>query len=115
MKAQLKVRSDLIIEIEEDKQVNLFKALASIQEVFGQKRCGKCGSSDLQFTVRAVDKSKFLEIKCNKCFAKLAISPHDSDAGTLYPKRTGKDDAGETVWLPDNGWVKWDKDKQQLV
>jgi hypothetical protein len=98
MKAQFKVRPNLIIEVEEDKQVNLFKSLASIQEVFGENKCGKCG----------------LELKCNACYAKLAISPHDSDAGTLYPNRTKKDEAGERQYLPNNGWVKWNKEKECL-
>ena len=115
MKAQIKVRPTLIIEVEEDKQINLFKALASIQEVFGEKACGKCGCEDLQFCVRSVEKSKFLELKCRKCHAKLAISPHDSDAGTLYPNRQGKDEAGEKFWLPDNGWMRWDREQKKLV
>jgi hypothetical protein len=114
MKAQFKVRPNLIIEVEEDKQVNLFKSLASIQEVFGENKCGKCGGTDIRFTVRQVDKSKFLELKCNLCYSKLAISPHDSDAGTLYPNRTKKDEAGERQYLPNNGWVKWNKEKECL-
>ena len=47
MKAQLKVRPNLIVEIDADKQVELFSELASMQEVFGEKQCGKCDNTDV--------------------------------------------------------------------
>ena len=52
MKAELKVRGNLTIELDGEKQRDLFRAIASAQEVFGERCCGKCGSSDLRFRVR---------------------------------------------------------------
>jgi len=114
MKAELKVRPNLIISLEEDKQADLFVSLASAQEVFSEN-CGKCGSEDIRFLVRTNEKSTFLELQCNKCFAKLPISPHNDKTGTLYPKRYTKDEeSGKLTWLPNKGWQKYNRETKQL-
>lgn len=114
MKAQIKVRPNLIIEVEEDKQVDLFRSIASTQEVFGEAKCGKCNCTELQFITRKnSEEDEFFELKCKKCFAVLQISQHKKGGG-LYPNRTSKDDAGERTYLPDNGWVRWNKEKKCL-
>jgi hypothetical protein len=110
MKAELKVRPNLIITLEEDKMTDLFELMSAAQEVFSEN-CGKCGSDDIKFLVRKNDKSTFLELQCKKCWAKLPISPHDNKMGTIYPKRYNKDkETGTTTWLPDQGWCRYNKE-----
>jgi len=114
MKAQLKVRKNLILELEEDKQSDLFRSLASAQEVFGEECCGKCQNTELVFRTRKnADEDEFFELLCPKCFAVLAIS-QNKKGGTLYPNRQGKDEAGEKIQLKCHGWRKWNKEKKCL-
>ena len=114
MKAELKVRPNLIITLEEDKMTDLFELMSAAQEVFSEN-CGKCGSDDIRFLVRKNDKSTFLELQCNKCFSKLPISPHDNKMGTIYPKRYTKDkETDKLTWLPNSGWQKYNKETKQM-
>lgn len=115
MKAQFKVRANLILEIEADKQAELFRALASAQEVFGAAHCVKCKSTNLSFNVRQnKEDDDFFEIICGDCYAKLAMGQHKK-GGTLYPQRQRQNEDGEREWLPDNGWMKWDREKKKLI
>jgi hypothetical protein len=111
MKASLKVRPNLVIDIEDDKMTDLFEQLAAAQEVFSEN-CGKCKSTNIRFVTRKKDKSTFLELHCKDCFAKLPISPHDNKAGTIYPKRYIKNDDDKLEWLPNDGWQRWNKEKK---
>lgn len=114
MKATIKVRPNLTIELEEDKQIDLFVSLASAQEVFSEN-CGKCKSQNIKFVVRKKDKSTFLELHCQDCGAKVPISPHDDKAGTIYVKRYEKDKETEKLtWLPNNGWQKWNPSTKKM-
>jgi translation initiation factor 2 beta subunit (eIF-2beta)/eIF-5 len=85
-------------------QKDLFEQLAQFDEVFGNKACGKCDGHDLAYVVREVNDNKFYELRCRDCGAKLAFGAHKT-GNTLFPKR--KD--GEN-WLPDRGWVKYNKE-----
>jgi hypothetical protein len=112
MQAQLKVQPSLIITLEEDKQSDLFKSIAQTQEVFCEKECGKCGSNDLRFIVRKnKDEDEFYELRCQKCHAVLSFGLHKK-GGTMYPHRTVKDEDGNTKYLQNRGWRKWNKDKK---
>ena len=44
MKAQKKINTHLILELEGETQRDLFEQFAQNEEVFGEKVCGKCGS-----------------------------------------------------------------------
>lgn len=101
MKAQFKVASNLVFDIEGGTQKELFENLSSTQEVFGSTACGKCGGKDLKFVVREVDDNKFYELKCTKpgCYAKLTFGAHKK-GDTLFPKR--KDADGN--YMPHDGW-----------
>jgi hypothetical protein len=90
-----------------DTQKELFAQLASFQEVFGQEKCGKCDCDDLQFVVRENNENEYHELRCKKCYAKLAFGVNKKGGG-LFPKRKNADNE----WLPDGGWVKWNPDKQ---
>lgn len=109
MKVQLKVSPRVIVEAEGSKQTEIFEELASLQEVFSQKQCGKCENEELRFVVREVDGNKFYELHCLKCRAKLAFGVH-KQSPTLFPKRKDGED-----YLPDNGWMRWDREKKEMV
>lgn len=112
MKAELKVRPNLIVTVEDEKMTDVFEQLACVQEVFSEN-CGKCDSKDIEFKARTNDNSTFYELKCKKCFAILQISPHNNKSGTMFTRRYDLDDDKNKVWLKDNGWKKWNKEKKE--
>jgi hypothetical protein len=102
MKVKYKVGDRLEFELEGAGQKELFKELASIQEIFGEESCGLCGSKNLRFVVRNVEGNDYFELRCNDCGAILAFGQHKK-GGTLFPRR--KDDNNN--WLTNRGWHKW--------
>lgn len=108
MKLKYKVSDKLEFELEGAGQKEVFKELATIQEIFGEEKCGLCGSTNFKFVVRNVDGNDYYELRCSdtKCKAILAFGQHKK-GGTLFPKR--KDDNGN--YLPNNGWHKWKKEE----
>jgi len=109
-------------EFEADNHVGIWKQLASLQEVFEEDKCHKCGGTNLRFTVRKssyeddkgkVKECEYHELRCRKCGAKLAYGVLDDGTYSLFPKRKDKDGN----WLgqktidgktkPTYGWVKW--------
>ena len=80
-----------------------------LEEVFGEKACGKCGSENLRFVVRENDGNEFYELRCLDCGAKLAFGAHKQGGG-LFPRR--KDTDGN--WLSDKGWQKWNPKTKSL-
>jgi hypothetical protein len=114
MKAQLRVRTDLVIELEAEQQQDLFRAIASAQEVFGEKKCGKCKAANLTFRVRTVKDNNFFEVVCNSCRATMSMGVHRT-GGTLFPRRHIEAEGGAKEWLPDNGWLRWDPEAERMV
>lgn len=120
MKVQVKVAPKVIVEAEADTHVDLFEQISSLQEVFGQHKCGKCGCEKLRFVVRTdKDDNKYYELACQnfECKAKLAFGAHKKGGG-LFPKRKESENqslAGGTVeagaYLPSNGWLRYNKQK----
>lgn len=128
MKAQVKVTPSTIIECEADKQKDLFKAVASAHEVFGEKKCGLCGSADIAPAWRTVTVVKgkktetyeYPEYHCKNpaCRARLGMGTINDDTGTLYPNRKLKAD-GQPLTKEDKengvegkygghqGWHRW--------
>lgn len=105
MKVKYKVNDKLEFELEGSGQKEVFKELAMIQEIFGEEKCGLCGSSNIKFVVRNVEGNDYYELRCADCGAVLAFGQHKK-GGTLFPKR--KDDDGN--YLPSKGWHKWNKE-----
>lgn len=113
MKVQLKIRPNMIVEIEEDKVTDLFAQIAMAYEIFSEKECGKCHSEDIYFRTRKDNEENvYYELVCRKCRAVLAFGCHKK-GNTLFPKRRTEEE-GEAKWLPDNGWCKWNKEKKCL-
>ena len=108
MKVKQSVNDRLEFEVEGEGQKEIFKGLASVQEIFGEDKCGVCNNSNFRFVVRNVEDNDYYELRCNNfdCGATLSFGQHKK-GGTLFPRR--KDDEGN--WLPSRGWHKWQKDQ----
>lgn len=102
MKALYNVNNKLQFEVEGKGQKDLFKELATIQEIFGEENCGACKKSNIKFVVRNVEDNDYYELRCNECGASLSFGQHKK-GGTLFPKR--KDD--QNNYMPNRGWYKW--------
>ena len=99
----------LTITFEGETQKDIVKQLSSLEEVFGESVCGKCGSENLRWVVRENYGNEYYELRCLDCGAKLAFGVNKKGGG-LFPKR--KD--GEGNWLPDKGWTKWNNKTKQV-
>tara|TARA_Y100000004_G_C8826744_1_gene374345 strand:- start:27 stop:356 length:330 start_codon:yes stop_codon:yes gene_type:complete len=99
----------LNVAFESETVRELWKQLATFQEVFGETACGKCGSENLRFVVRENDGNEYYELRCTDCGARLAFGANKKGGG-LFPRR--KDADGN--WLPDNGWQKWNPKTKSL-
>ena len=93
----------LNVDIEVESAKDGFKRLAEFQEVFDEPCCRLCKNQDLQFVVRTVEGNDCYELKCKKCFGKLAYGQHKS-GGSLFPKRKKQDGTFDAEGL---GWHKW--------
>ena len=108
-----KTVGSVTIGVEADKMTDAFKDLSSLEEVFGISSCGKCGGEGLTHVVRKdTEENEYYELRCTNrdCRAKLAFGVHKKGGG-IFPKRKDKDDK----WLPDGGWMKWDKTQNKVV
>jgi hypothetical protein len=91
MKAHYKVSDRLSFEIEGDNQVEIFRQLALVDQVFSNTTCpitknGK-PSNNIIYVVRKTKDGDYFEIQCKEePYAKLSISQHRKSP-TLYPKR----------------------------
>jgi hypothetical protein len=126
MKMNVKVSPSRVIELQAEKQKDLFKALASAHEVFGEKECGLCKCPDIvpvwrtatRMTGKKVETFEFPEYHCQnpKCRARLSLGTINDDTGTLFPQRRlmpdgkvpGKQDNKEHARHGDHrGWTTW--------
>lgn len=130
MKAKLKVNSNLIIEVEQETEADLFEAISSAQEVFEHEKCGYCSNPSLRLAVRQDDEeNKYYELHCKdvKCRARLPFGQAKKPKGKLYPKRkfdslgpaekeqraNEKKYAEEHYgYLDHNGWYKYVKESK---
>jgi hypothetical protein len=116
VKANYKVRGNLIIEVEAETQRELFRELASLQEVFSEKRCGLCGCEAVIPVHRSVTVGKqtyeYCEWACTntKCQARLSLGSM-IEGGRLFPHRrlsaNGKPDREKGTLDKHNGWSKY--------
>lgn len=107
---------------------DIWEQIASFQEVFCENKCGKCKKVGfVKFTVRdseddSGEKFKYHELVCTACGAKKGFGLN-RDGKTLFPKTSvkkkekvlfdtfKKSDDDKVAYLPDSGWLKWDKEK----
>lgn len=90
----------------------LVEFIADMQELFDNTTCTRNGKSsdNVQFRVRNVDDNKFYELVCldndsDLRYAKKRFGVHKK-GGNLFPH--SKDSEGK--WLPNNGWVIYNKE-----
>lgn len=125
--AQVKINDKLSISIESEQEVELFKRIARVQEVYDHSKCGKCQGTDTKFVCRKdKDENDWLEIVCqnNKCRAKLVFGQVKGKSGEIFPKvrwnnlsetqqqqRSDEKDFAEAHngWLPNGGWFVYNK------
>jgi len=103
-KINYQFNNGLSIEIEASDQKDAFDQLSALGNVFSISECGKCGSNDIRFFTKTVDKFTYRHMICNKCWSQLAFGVHQNESQTLFPKYT-KD--GETI--ANKGWTKYNK------
>ena len=103
MKIQVKVSPTIVVDVEAEKQKDLFKKAASAHEVFGETKCGLCGSTNIKPVWRTVtvingkkpETFEFPEYHCfhvfeetgRRCGARLSMGTINDDTGTLFPQR----------------------------
>lgn len=85
----------------------LFEKLSELEntDVLKTEACGKCGCNETFNVTRENEGNKYYELRCPKCYAKLAFGSHKKGGG-LFAKR--KDAEGK--YKENNGWVKYNKD-----
>ena len=113
MEAQFKVTEKLFVKVEfasTEDQKSLWNQLAPLQEVFGNRVCGKCRGTELKYVVRTVDDNNYYELVCTspKCRAKLSFGQHKNGT-SLFPKRKDGDN-----WLPNGGWMRWNAETKEM-
>jgi hypothetical protein len=118
MKITYKPKTNLMIEFEATDDVDFVKQMSKIQELTLQS-CGKCQCDETVYQTRIVGKYTYHELVCTKCKASLSFGKGENG---LYPRRYEMDEEdptkpklidGKKVWLPNNGWGKWNQDTQQ--
>lgn len=111
-----------IVQVEGETHLDVFKKASNVQEVFGEKCCGKCKSSDLQYVIRKAESGKkvyeYPEIRCGDCGAKLKFG--QSEDGSLFPIRFQRENGeykldANNKKIPQgvNGWVKYNHTTKQ--
>jgi len=129
MQIQQKVNDRVTVVADGENPMELFQQLSSLQEVFGENCCGKCGGTNLTYRIRKAQKGKdeydypemvchSLDIKTGKaCYAKLSFG--QGDDGILFPvrfQREGKvyvkDADGKNIPKGANGWVRYNFEKK---
>ena len=118
MRVEYKVNDKFTVRTTEcDNTKSIFKELALLQKTFDEECCGKCKGTHLTFIHRTSGDYEFYELKCEDCYAKLEFGQAKDGASSLYPKRMVVDDKGKAVkddegkgsYLPDDGWLKYNK------
>lgn len=110
---------EVVVTQEVKNQLELFEFIADMQDVFGNTVCVRNGqsSSSVKLRVRQdEEENKYYEMFCysadrdnRECQgARKSFGCHKSGK-TLFPKGKDKDGA----YLPNNGWMKWNKETQK--
>jgi len=122
MLARIRITDSIWIDVDSEREVDLFKGMARVQEIFQHDRCGKCKNSDVKFVCRQdSDDNDWLEIVCQslQCRAKLIFGQTKGKGGEIYPKhrwnllsetqqkqRSDEEEYAEqhSGFLPNGGW-----------
>ena len=126
LKVSRKLNDDVTVVAEGETQLDVFKQLASLGEVFGEQCCQKClargktveAASNIEFRVRAVLDGKktyeYPELSCKTCYAKFTFG--QGDGGSLFPvrferkeKEYVRDASGNKIPKGTKGWTIFNK------
>ncbi len=109
------------IEVDGDSQKEVWRKLASAEEIFCESRCGACKGTDIRHAVREGSRTKgkkvetfeFFELHCKnpKCRARKRYGILQKDGESLFPHR--KDE--NSNWLPNDGWIKPPKESEDAT
>jgi len=121
-KGNVKINSQLSFQVEGEDEVEVFKGIARVQELYSTVKCGKCSSDKIKYVCRKdSEENDWLELVCMNyaCRAKLSYGQTKKPKGLIYPKTRFthlspavqlerpecKAYADENNgWLPNNGW-----------
>src|SRR5580704_11166971 len=111
MKAILKISDQVSIEVEAEKQTELFRGVAQTLEAFSQATCGLCQAPAIAVH-RVAAGNEFHEMRCTnpECGARLSLGQH-KERHTLFPIRSladnGKPDRKKGTPGAHGGWTKY--------
>ena len=97
-----------VVDFEGKSHSELWGQIGAFQEIFEEDTCGKCGCTNLKYTIRkTTDESgkkdyKYYELRCTKCGAKFQFGILNDGSGNLFPKRN----------VGTRGWTKYNKETQ---
>jgi len=98
--------------------VDVFRQLVDLQDLFGNSRCGKCGSDNTYYRIRKTEKDRkkfeYFEMSCRDCYAKLPYHMHDDDKkGSMYIQKRVPDEKKEpNTEYYEGGWEKYNKPQE---
>lgn len=126
LKVSRRLNDAVTVVAEGDTQLDVFKQLASLGEVFGEQCCQKClakgktveQASNIEFRVRTVIDGKksyeYPELSCKTCYAKFTFG--QSEGGSLFPVRHERKDGefvkdanGARIMKGTKGWTIFNK------
>lgn len=123
MQVSRKLNDSVTVTANGDTQLDVFKELSGLTEVFAESTCKKCvgekkNGNQISYRVREVADGKktyvYPELVCNDCFAKFTFG--QSEGGVLFPirhlreeKEFVKDKDGKRVEKGTKGWVRFNK------
>lgn len=85
MKINFEVQPGCTIEQEVPGVKPAFAMIAHLQEVFGNKKCGHCGSPHIRLCHRTPQGYEYFSVKCDDCGHELKFG-QQKDSGKLFPK-----------------------------
>jgi hypothetical protein len=91
--------SRIVIEAEVPDVKTVFETVTEVQELFDEKVCGACSSTDIRCDVRTAQGFRFYNLKCRVCSARLDFG-QQQNSKTLFAKRRNDDGTIK----PHNGW-----------
>jgi hypothetical protein len=122
MKVTQTLENGITIHAEGENTIEVFEQLAELTEVFGEPNAVKGGeTAPYIFRVRTVGTDKFYELYSAKLKGAKLLYGCSKEAKKLYPKRMKTDnkgkaikgDDGKGIYLPDRGWVRWNRETGQ--
>lgn len=85
MKVNFQINPSCALDVEVKDVKQAFSFVAYAQEVFGQTKCGNCGSPNLKLRHRTPSGYEYFSVQCQDCHHELKFG-QQKDSGRLFPK-----------------------------